>query len=148
MKSLVVIRIFRNRHLFRYCVESLLELTVWKILILCLPFRRWSRWSGRFQSETLKENRLRELRVLRSISRSIQISSQLIPWRSKCLDQALAAQDMLARRKLPSTVYYGMVKDDTGKWLAHAWVRCGDQWVIGHHPQKQYTVVGSYAKVL
>ncbi len=147
MKASLPTRIRRNQRLARYCVESLMELAVWKVLILCLPFRQWSRWSGRFQSETLKEDRQVERPRLSDIKRSIEVTARWVPWRSKCLDQALAAQGMLARRQLPSTIYYGMIKDGAGNWVAHAWVRCGDQWVIGYHPQKQYTVVGTYARI-
>ena len=147
MKGRLFVRILRNRHLLGYCAESLVELAAWKFLILCLPFRQWSRWSGRFQSETLKEERLAERKQLRAVRRSVEIVARIVPWRSKCLDQALAVQHMLARRNLSSTIYYGMIKDEAGKWLAHAWIRCGDQWVIGYHPLKQYTVVGAYGKV-
>ena len=147
MRAPFVVRILRNRDLLGYCVESLLELALWKALILCLPFRQWSRWSVRFQSETLKEDRLAERKQLRAMRRSVEIAARIVPWRSKCLDQALAAQHMLARRNFSSTIYYGMIKDEAGIWLAHAWIRCGDQWVIGYHPLKQYAVVGAYGKV-
>ena len=82
------------------------------------------------------------------LRRAILRVAGLVPWHSKCLDQALCAQGVLARRKISTTLYFGMIKDDTGKWLAHAWVRSGDQWVIGYQADKQYTVVGSYARIV
>ena len=138
-------RIIRNRHLLKYCGECLFDLSLAKFLVLFVPFNRWKRSYGYFQCESLKNDVACYRQELFAIRRSIQCVAKCVPWRSKCLDQAMAAQRMLKRRGLSSTLYFGMVKDQEKKWLAHAWVRCGDQWLIGYYPSIPYTVVGTYA---
>src|SRR6266849_5978722 len=112
------------RRLPRLCrlrAESAAELALCKLLTLCLPFRGWSRACGILHCETLRENmRLQQGRI-RAIGHSLRWTAAVLPWRSKCLDQAMAAQRMLARRGLQSTIYYGMARDEGKKWLAHAW---------------------------
>ncbi len=147
MRSSFFVRVLRNRHLLIYCVESAMELAVCKVRTVFLPFRRWNRSHGYFQSETLKENMLPERFRILAIRYSIQLTARCVPWHSKCLDQALAAQHMLGRRRLQSTLYYGMMRDEKKKWLAHAWIRCGDQWVVGYQPDTHYTVVGTFAQI-
>ena len=148
MKSGLFRRLVRGRRLLPYCVESALELTAWKFVLLCFPFRIWSRWSGFPRSETLQADRETDSARIDAIRRSVELMSGLTPWPSKCLDRALAAQHMLARRGLSSTLYYGMIRDEGKAWQAHAWVRCGSRMAIGYQPERLYTVVGTYAKVV
>ena len=147
MKSPLFRRVLRNPRLLPYCAEGLAELAFCKLLILFFPFRSWNRRRGSFQSETLREDMSARMPLLNAIRRSLEISSRFVPWPSKCLDQALAAQRMAARRGLATTIYYGMVRGEDGKWTAHAWVRCGNQWLIGHQPGVPYTVVGTSTRI-
>ena len=140
-------RIFRNRRLAGLYLEALLEMAWCRVLTVFVPFGRWAHRQGRFQSETLWEDRAADLPRVRAIHVAILRIGRRTHWGSKCLDQALAMQRMLGRRGLPSTTYYGMIRDDAGKWTAHAWVRCGTVWAIGYQPGREYTVVGSYARV-
>ena len=137
----------KNASLIKYAAESLITLTVCKLIIVFLPFRFWSAKCGQFQCETLKEDMLLQADDISAIQRSVQWVAKRLPWHSKCLDQALAVQYMLARRKLPTTIYFGMKKGEHNKWIAHAWVRCGDRWVVGYQPRADYTVVGTYAAI-
>lgn len=52
------------------------------------------------------------------------------PWESKCLVRALAAQRLLCRRGLSSTLYLGCGMEE-GKMVAHAWLRFGEMYVTG-----------------
>src|SRR5438105_4652201 len=105
MKSARPLRALRNRRLLGYCLEGLWELALCKILILFFPFRDWSTRGGRFQSETLRVNMEAGKPLFRNVSRAVREVARVVPWHSKCLDQALAAQRMLARRGLASTIY-------------------------------------------
>jgi hypothetical protein len=147
MKFHSPIRLYRNRRMWGMRAEALLELAFSKLRITLLPMRYWTWPRGRFQSESLREDRAADLPRILSIRRSVEWSARWVPWRSKCLDQALAAQRMLARRGLGSTLYYGMARSPEKKWLAHAWVRCGDQWAIGHQTEIRYALVGTCALV-
>ena len=70
------------------------------------------------------------------------------PWRSMCLEQAIAAQAMLRRRRIPNTLYLGVARPTAGGAgppTAHAWVRCGDVDVTGGNRIDHYAVVTTFA---
>ncbi len=131
------------RRLMLYGLEALILLALVKLKLGCLPYKAWRFKNGIFQCETLKENIAED--QVQAISRSIMYMAKHLPWKSKCLDQAMVAQKMLTRRGLPVTLYLGMLKNEKSLWGAHAWVRCGERWVVGYHPEINYTVVGTYA---
>ncbi|OGT32040.1 MAG: hypothetical protein A3E87_10870 [Gammaproteobacteria bacterium RIFCSPHIGHO2_12_FULL_35_23] len=147
MSSQIFSRFYSKRALLSYALESLLILTLCKIIVICIPFKYWSAKCGKFQCETLRDNVLAYQQTIVNIQRSVKWGARHVPWSSKCLDRALTVQWMLARRKLSSTIYFGMTKNNTKEWLAHAWVRCGDQWMIGYQPKANYTIVGTYALI-
>lgn len=53
-----------------------------------------------------------------------------VPWRADCWVQAMAAQAWLARAGVASDVFIG-VRQDRGRFEAHAWLRRGDRIVTG-----------------
>jgi len=68
-----------------------------------------------------------------------------LPWMSQCLVQAVAATWMLQRRRIPSTLYFGLAKDPDAHLKAHAWVRCGTGVLTGNEGRDGYTVVATFA---
>jgi hypothetical protein len=74
----------------------------------------------------------------------IGAAARRVPWRSKCLEQAIAAKMMLRRRGVHSTLYLGVTREPTG---AHAWVRVGGWNVTGGQDVSRYAVVASFADV-
>ena len=66
------------------------------------------------------------------------------PWESKCLVRALAAQRLLCRRGLSSTLYLGCGMEE-GKMVAHAWRRFGEMYVTGGDGGG-YTTVARFCK--
>ena len=67
--------------------------------------------------------------------------AQIVPWRSDCLVQALAAQHRLAARRIASEIVIGVDKTDTDGFSSHAWLRYGNHIVTGG-------VVDRYAVIL
>ena len=66
------------------------------------------------------------------------------PWESKCLVRALAAQRLLYRQGLSSTLYLGCGMEE-GKMVAHAWLRFGEMYVTGGDGGG-YTTVARFCK--
>jgi hypothetical protein len=66
------------------------------------------------------------------------------PWKSTCLVKALAASKMFQKRNLPHSIHFGMKKNDSGKYEAHAWVAVGDRIVIGGDAVGEYKEVGRF----
>ncbi len=138
------------------CLEGLFWLAWWRFLIVWVPFPKWrSKW-GIEQAETLKtpltDTEQDHVALVQSV---IAFVSRCVPWKSLCLDKALAAQSMLNKRGLDTTLYVGMIRAEKtpegqnkppGSFAAHAWLRCGPRWAVGLHRHVTYGVVGTYAK--
>jgi hypothetical protein len=54
-----------------------------------------------------------------------------LPWRSDCLVQALAGQQMLRRRRIASAIAVGTAKHADGTFEAHAWLMRGECVILG-----------------
>lgn len=61
----------------------------------------------------------------------MQGAARLVPWRSDCLVQAMAAQRWLRREGRQTQLVIGVHKDPAGRFEAHAWLRCGMVTVTG-----------------
>jgi thiazole synthase ThiGH ThiG subunit len=55
---------------------------------------------------------------------------------------------MLERRRIYSTLYLGTGKNEKGELIAHAWLRSGSEIVTGGEEMKEFTVVGSFSKII
>lgn len=81
------------------------------------------------------------------ISEAVNIISHHTLWESMCLVRAIAAMKMLERRGISSTLYLGTGKNENGQLIAHAWLRSGNRYVTGGEEMREFTVVGSFAKI-
>ena len=61
---------------------------------------------------------------------AVSAAARRVPF-ATCLPQALAVQLLLGRRGIASTLWLGARRTGAGRFSAHAWVRCGDRFVIG-----------------
>ncbi len=95
--------------------------------------------------ETSTELQVNKRKDLFEVSKFIHIASKFTFWESECLVKALAARFMLNRRGIESTLYLGTGKDDTGKLIAHAWLRSGPYYITGFEEMKKFTVVATFA---
>jgi len=132
--------------LLPYCVELFYDLLICKILIVFFPFRFYAKTFGTAHYETFFFEPHYAKKMLSSIKIVSRKIPPFLPWKSKCLDQAMAAQRMLKRRGLATTLYFGFTKNkNTGTINAHAWVRSGSFWITGYQPGTQFTTVGIYS---
>lgn len=69
------------------------------------------------------------------VVRAVRAGSRLVPFAS-CLTQAQAAQILLARRGIASTVCLGARETATGGFSAHAWLVVGDRSLLGGSAQE------------
>jgi hypothetical protein len=72
------------------------------------------------------------------------------PWKSPCLTQVLATQQMLAARRIPGVFFLGVHKEtetpsQITKLDAHAWLKCGTEIVNGKSGHERFTVVSSWS---
>jgi hypothetical protein len=121
-------------------LESVLALAAARLLVLLVPFRVYSHAIGR-DAESAPETRAPG--ELHRLSGAIESVSRHVPWRSKCLEQALAAKALLRRRGISNTLYVAVARDVALE--AHAWVRSGNVYVTGQAEFDRYTVVARFA---
>ncbi len=126
-------------------IEALFHLTLAQVIILLLPFRWFSSRLGQASTESNKQLSPTQATSAAQVGAAVARMSPHTLWDNACLTQAVAAQWMLHRRNIPSTLYLGIEKESKQKWLAHAWVRCGQNILVGANGYTQYTVVSSFA---
>ena len=140
----------RLRRLSAPDIKLLLEASAlfWtaRLVILVLPFRWVRPVLGRTGAEspaTVPEPILaRARRVGWAV---VRVSQLLSSSRGTCLPQAIAAQVMLRRRHIASTVYLGVLKEPDRTLNAHAWVRSGHLILTGRAGYEAFNVVSSFA---
>ena len=120
--------------------EALAYLALARAAVIVLPFRVLSRRLGVRHAETPAAATSDP--ASRRVAWAIAAAARRAPWRTECLEQAVAAKAMLRRRGIPSTLYLGMARNPTA---AHAWLRVGDLNVTGGRDVAQYAVVASFA---
>jgi hypothetical protein len=130
-----------------WCFLALWLLGVARLMVLTLPASAYSRLFGRdlgvLPLSLLVENEPR-LRA-RRIGNVIAAIANITPWRSLCLEQALAIQFFLRWYRIPSVVYFGVARDEDNAMRAHAWTCVGPVFATGGNSFSQFTVVRNYA---
>lgn len=89
---------------------------------------------------------MNQKQLLKNVSEAVNIMSRYTFWESMCLVKAIAAMKMLERRQVESTIYLGTAKDETGKLIAHAWLRSGPFYITGGEVMDQFVIVSKFAK--
>jgi hypothetical protein len=121
-------------------LEAVVCLGLARAAVIVLPFRVIARGLGERMEETPAS--APATARARGVGRALAVAAARTPWRSKCLEQALAAKAMLRRRGIRSTMYLGVTSPPVE---AHAWVRVADVHVTGGADVDRYAVVASFA---
>ncbi|SFU33132.1 lasso peptide biosynthesis B2 protein [Halomonas korlensis] len=119
------------------------------LLVRTMPFRVWSRWLGTQSSGEVDLVGVERDPRVRDICLAITSISARLGDRLTCLMLAMAAQWMLSRREISSSLVLGTrTEQDAQKRLvikAHAWVRVGSGVVLGHH-EEGYIPISSFVR--
>ncbi len=126
-------------------LEALVLLALARAAVLLLPFRWVARLLGKQEAQTAVLEAAGRTADVRRVAVMVRRASKNVPWTSKCLDQALAAKVMLARRRISTTVYFGVNHDRQGRLAAHAWLRSGNLYVTGGAIRGRYTIINTFA---
>lgn len=63
-----------------------------------------------------------------------------------CFPRTFAAQAMLRRRGVTTTLYYGATtRADAGKLLTHVWLQDGEKGIVDHENCSQFQVLARYS---
>ena len=123
-------------------IEAYLYLLLARAAVLLLPFKRVASLIGS-KGESPVEAVTSDIPA--QVQWSIVTASRYAFWNTLCLTQALAAKFMLNRRGIKSTLYLGTTRPSDEKFLAHAWLRCGEMIVTGEQGREGYTVVACFS---
>lgn len=118
-------------------------------IVTLVPISVWGRFLGVQQQETSQLDDPQQTVIVKRIRWGIHVLEHRVPWRSDCLPQALAARMMLQWRRIPTTLYLGVAKQNRdGKVVleAHAWLRSGTIIVTGAELRQRFKVVSTFAK--
>ena len=78
----------------------------------------------------------------------IASAANVLPFRAKCLQQAIAVRRMLDRRQIPATVHLGVARSHVDRAdadrAAHAWVLVGSRVVSGEDQLERFAVVARF----
>lgn len=123
--------------------EALLLLAFARIAILILPFRAVGWIASRFTGERVIAAQVRDDMVCR-VRWAVLAGARRVPFRAVCFQQGLAAQIMLRRRGVNSTLYFGAAPDDAKGLVAHVWVRDGGSEVVGCEIASRFAVLARF----
>ena len=83
-----------------------------RVAVWFVPFRRLASGLGDTMAESPAEITEAQRATAAKIGWAIRGLGQHLPLMTQCLVQALAATWMLKRRRIPSTLYFGLAKED------------------------------------
>ena len=78
---------------------------------------------------------------LKRISFAVPAAANIVPWRSDCFPQAIAARMLLKRQGYESTIHLGVEKTSPDAVAGHAWVTCGEIVVTGGEQADRYVEI-------
>jgi len=120
--------------------EAILTTAYVKITLLFLPFRRVALWLGPLKCEPDMNAIPYQPNLVKKISFAVKLCERYTPWSTECYTRSLTAKIMLKRRNLPSTLYFGLRKDEKNSLQGHAWLQCEGITVTGLCDFSQYQV--------
>jgi len=125
-------------------IEAILWLGIVRITILIFSFKSIARFLSKHMSCSQKQYESKTIEISKTIVSSILTMSIYMPWECKCLAQAITGKMMLKKRKISSTLYLGVAKDENGGLIAHAWLRVGEIIILGGGGLNRFAVVSTF----
>lgn len=123
--------------------EAFLLSGYYRLVLLKQPFSKIALGLGEKGKEQCSFSEIDTDRI-NAVKTAVSCVCKHTPWESKCFVQALTAKSMLARRRIPGTLYFGLRKAENGAMSAHAWIKCGDIYVAGGRGDAYHTTIECY----
>jgi hypothetical protein len=127
-------------------IGSFILLYFFRLLIKLIPSKRLTILMGtEMQESPALLDKITQNKAL-WVGWAINRVSNHIRWDNKCLTRAITGQYILKLLHIPSTIYLGVAKEDSNKMIAHAWLRSGDQFIIGAEEKDKFQSVTCFSK--
>lgn len=150
-KSASVVRMGGLRR--RLMIEAFFWLAVARVALLILPFRRVAVHLGDALAPAEGAKRMAGIVpppdaevIAREVGWAVRRMAGYVPFRSVCLQQALAGKAMLRRRDIAAALHLGVVTGATSgtKMKAHAWLDAAGVKVTGWPFDDDYAEVACF----
>jgi hypothetical protein len=102
------------------------------------PSGNISKIMGVAHNESQYEINSAEEEIIGKICRATRRSSVYLPFKEKCLIEAIVAKKLLKKYGKDSTLYLGVARGSNNELLAHAWLRYGTKIIIGRKGMENY----------
>jgi hypothetical protein len=107
-------------------------------IVALLPFRR----AVSFGSVTRRKKRGP---TVSNCVWAVKAAAKRLPWRTKCIEQGLAAQRMLRQTGVDAVLHYGARHDPhSGRLEAHVWVSVAGETIIGGEDASGFAEIAAY----
>ena len=135
----------------RLVAEAVLRMLAARIVLVVLPFSRVSRRFGMFVAPT--DPRIlaqaaaltpAHAATVRQIGWAIRATAPYMPFRSVCLQQAMAGQAMLRRRGIATVLHFGAARGQTKAIEGHAWLDAEGIKVTGYPVATNMTEIACF----
>lgn len=124
-------------------LEAALCLVVARLIIWLVPFKRLV-WLFSFQPKRVGLSCESRGSLIAEVRHAIGSAARRLPGDSVCFPRAVAAQAMLRRRGVETTLYYGAGRSPERRLQSHVWLQAGEQGIVGHEQAGEYRVVGTF----
>lgn len=132
----------------RLLLEAMFWLAAARLALLLVPFPRIARYLGKMHSPSEETgNSQTEPAAAGGVSWAIERAARLLPFKVVCLPRALAAWQMLHRRRIAGRLHFGASRDAPSTALrTHAWLdACGVE-VTGYPEARGCVEIGFFAR--
>jgi hypothetical protein len=120
----------------RVLFEALVTLAFVSLAIRLLPFRLVVKAAGKGAARPADTPEART-QVIRC-RWAVEKWSERVPWRTVCFQKGLALHIMLRRRRIASTLHYGVMQNPERGLTAHVWVSESGLTVVGGETASDY----------
>jgi len=125
-------------------IETLLWLFTARLMVTFLPFKVIKPHLGEHMKNSDAETDKNNLRQIKRVRSYILKIGKIAPWKCTCYVDAITAKQLLKRRQIQTTIYFGVGKDDKKKLIAHAWLQCGHTIITGGDCRHNYKEVSFF----
>lgn len=126
-------------------LEALALLVIFRVCLAVAPVRKIIRMITpnhaaitHDENETVSE---RDLDVARKVEWAVAAAARHSFVEFVCFPQTLAGYTLLRRRRVPSTMVYGVARSPDGELIAHTWLEVGAKIVTGGDGAANFTPV-------
>ena len=123
--------------------EAMFYLMLAKLALMSLSFKTLVLYMNRATRQP--ELQGEERKIIKNLVRwSVLQATHALPGKTTCFPRGIAAQAMLRRRRISTTLFYGAATQSGKGFVSHVWVQDGNEGVIGLRAAKGYKIIARY----